>query len=163
MTGRLDAFRLNIEGYQMTFWDGDRLEPHLENLGIPFIALEALYQAGVLSFEPKRGMDLSPRDLAELHFLAPFIQQQLGAQTIARLLRSLDAPYNYDHQLIYFDWRSGMWQPYPTIDLCEAVRSLISHAREAQDVKGLKAMGYRLNESLEDIKYWLSEIQSPAE
>ncbi len=54
MTGRLDAFRLNIEGYQMTFWDGDRLEPHLENLGIPFIALEALYQAGGTQFRAQK-------------------------------------------------------------------------------------------------------------
>lgn len=159
---RLDAYRLNTHAYQMSFWDGNKLEPHLEHLGIQFASLQALFQGGILSFEPTRGMDLSPVDLGELCFLAPFVRQQLDVDTIGRLLKALDPPYNYDHQLIYLNWRTCTWHPYPSIDLFEVMSDLKNQAWKAQDIKGLKVMGFQLKAALEDVKSSITAIESAA-
>ena len=85
-------------------------------LGLNWLAALQLHKNGFLSFNPLTAGDLDSAQAAELKFLGSLIIAGCTTRMLKRLTRYLIKPYQYRHDLIYYDWLSEKWLLLPEIE-----------------------------------------------
>lgn len=90
-----------------------RVQEVLSGLSLPRQQAELLFQEGFLSFSPDPERTLLPSEQAELIFVGTLAKLPLTPEALASILRSLDPPYAYSHERLYYDWSSGRWRGIP--------------------------------------------------
>ena len=73
---------------------------------------EFLFAEGLLSFHPELDRTLLPAEQAELIFIGALARLPLSREAIRIILKSLEPPYAYSHERIYYDWSSGGWRGF---------------------------------------------------
>jgi hypothetical protein len=90
--------------------------PHevCDQLRLNWWAAAQLHKAGLLSFDPATTEKLDERQEVELRFLGALVAAGCDHAMLTRLLASLEKPYCYRPDRLYYDWSSQFWSLLPT-------------------------------------------------
>jgi hypothetical protein len=88
-----------------------------------WIAALKLYNDGLLSFNPADEKKLNEAQETELIFLGSLIVAGCDEMMLEQMLKTLQKPYQYRVDQIYYDWKSQRWRIFP--HLKEKDRELI--------------------------------------
>ena len=75
-----------------------------------------LYKNGFLSFNPVTAGNLDSAQAAEIKFLGSLIIAGCSKRMLKHLIRYLSRPYQYQLDLIYYDWFSQQWLLLPSME-----------------------------------------------
>ncbi len=107
---------------------------------------ELLWKEGLLSYPPSPDRQLSRSEYRELVFLGHLARSPLSLHAITCMLESLDPPYAYSHEEIYYDWSSAEWLRIPHFEGVD-LPGLVAQTRDHED---LKAIADAIRTRLED-------------
>jgi len=90
---------------------GPAAEPRAvcRRLGLNWMSAIALWEAGLLSFDPAAVRSLSGSQKAELVFLGTLAVAGCDTGTIGHLVADLNKPYAYRLDRVYYDWSQRRW------------------------------------------------------
>ena len=78
-------------------------------IGLNWLSALALWEAGLLSFDPAAAGLLSGSQKAELVFLGALAVAGCDIGAIGRLVSDLNKPYAYRLDRVYYDWSQRRW------------------------------------------------------
>jgi hypothetical protein len=84
---------------------------HISKSGANAMDAEALYHAGLLSFDPRGKQEFPRADIEELTFLKKiYFESGLDVKVVHTMLNKLEKPYRYTFDHIYWDFGSKDWK-----------------------------------------------------
>ena len=124
-------------------------------IGINWWAATQLHLAGLLSFNPEAVEALDERQEVELRFVGALVAAGCDNAMLARLLATLEKPYCYRPDRVFYDWSSQSWRLLPEPpeepeepDPEQILDDWISSLEEAGDVSTLQAIQDRATEAI---------------
>lgn len=84
-----------------------------EQMGLNWWAAAKLHEDGWLSFYPPTTPRLDEAQEAELRFVGSLVVAGCDHGMLPRLLGSLEKPYAYDVNRLYFEWTDRRWRLLP--------------------------------------------------
>lgn len=86
------------------------------DIGLNWLAALKLYKDGLLSFNPAELESLDPPQETEMVFLGFLVVSGCDEMMLKQMLKTLEKPYQYRIDQIYYDWKSQKWCLFPHID-----------------------------------------------
>ncbi len=111
--------------------------------GLNWLAALWLYEQGFLSFDPATAKTLQEEKEAELLFLGSLVSAGCDEQMLKHLLRGLEKPYQYQLNMIYYDWTAQAWRLIPRLesfDRDELVQEWLDELSEEGDIETLRSI-----------------------
>ena len=120
-------------------------------VGIQLWTVSQLHKAGLISFDPEGGLELTASQYAELCFVGALVAANCSPSTITNFLSKLEKPYNYRHSEIYYDWAAQEWEQLPIIpNERDITFDWISSLAEDNDIETLQELHDQIECLLED-------------
>lgn len=134
-------------------------------LGLPPSALQRLFEAELLSFDPLQTCALDPSQQAELTFLGTLYGRLGGELAVLRgMVASLAPPYSFELSRLLWDWSSQRWEikdeRTPLSE--EALEQLIEAIAQRRDPEALSAVADFAEAhgcSMETVRAWIATRQ----
>ncbi len=132
---------------QMTLFPS-RVTDLLAETGVRVVDVDRLYDAGLLSFDPRQSVVLGPTEEVELRFLASLVRAGCDLSMVRALLADLEPPYHYDVGAMGYDFASGRWLGIERVGADEAARLALERAEEEDEPRVFARLGHAVIDAL---------------
>lgn len=136
-----------VNSAQMTLFP-KRTPDVVVEAGVRAVDVDRLYDAGLLSFDPRQSDPLGPFEEVELRFLASLLRAGCDLPMVRALLADLDPPYHYDVGAMVYDFAGGRWLGMEHLGADEAADLAIERAVEEDDTQALARLGHAAIDAL---------------
>lgn len=112
----------------------------VDNLGCGEFQRGILFNSGLLSFDSKEKNELDELEFTELMFLhSLYFDSGLPKEIILSMLSSLEKPYTYSLEDMYWDFKEKKWKDFPVFEEPE-IEELIEKLEDDEDYEKLEEL-----------------------
>ncbi|MCK6505651.1 hypothetical protein L6R53_20015 [Myxococcota bacterium] len=146
---RVETRPIRLDSTQLSLFARHAADVQAE-MGVRPIDADRLFEAGLLSFDPRTAEPLGSAEAAELRFLLSLHRAGCDLAMIRALVAELEPPYCYDHSAMVYDFAGGRWLGLARVDAGESAALAVSLAAAQDDPQALAGLAHAAIDALRE-------------